>query len=700
MRSEVLNNLFTPVTRLKGIGPALGKTLSRVLPEGPGGSLPVVRDLLFHMPSGLIDRRATYPLNSCPSGVTATFVVMVEAHQPPPRRVGRKIPYRVLCSNDTGDITLVFFNASEDYIKQALPVGEMRAISGQTEIFDFRLQMTHPDVIAPAAQLEKVKTVEPVYPLTAGLTNRRLASIIRGALNHAPELPEWAPPETLKQHGWKSWKETLLATHAPHGEEDLSSASRVRERLAYDEILANQLYLALIRSRMDAKPGRAVKSTGALRKKLIEQLPFTLTKGQEQALAEIDGDMESGTRMVRLLQGDVGSGKTVVALLAALAAAENGLQTALMAPTEILARQHALTLSTLCKGLPVGITLLTGSIKGKSREVQLADIAAGRAHIVIGTHALFQEKVEFHDLALIVIDEQHRFGVAQRMAMSAKGEHPHLLHMTATPIPRSLTMTLYGDMDCTLLTEKPASRQAITTAVIPLSRISEVTEAISRALGKGEKIYWICPQIDDESTIAKDDAAAVELRHITFRTAFGESVGLVHGRMKAEEREEAMRRFAAGETRLLVATTVVEVGVDVPDATILIVEQAERFGLSQLHQLRGRVGRSDKASSCLLLYSDAAGEDARARLTILRETGDGFRIAEEDLAIRGGGELLGTRQSGIPRFRFTDLAVHQPLIIRAREEAKQILRKNRTLEGESGKALKLLLGLFGYEYGV
>jgi len=663
-----------------------------MLPEGPSGGLPIVRDLLFHLPSGLIDRRATYPLRAAPPGVTATFVVTVESHQPPSRG-RRKSPYRVLCSNDTGDLTLVFFNAAEDYITQALPVGQQRVVSGQTEHFEYRLQMTHPEVIAPLSELARVQTIEPVYPLTAGLTNRRLATLIRLALEQAPDMPEWIG----SGNKWQGWKASLLKAHAPQEAEDLLPMHPARARLAYDEILANQLYLALLRGRAQGRPGKIITPTEQLRGALKKQLPFTLTKGQEQAIMQIDADMQSGKRMVRLLQGDVGSGKTVVALLAALGMVENGLQCAIMAPTEVVARQHTQTLVRLCANLPVRIALLTGSVKGKAREALLADIENGGAQIIVGTHALFQEHVQFKSLGLIVIDEQHRFGVGQRMALSAKGEHPHLLHMTATPIPRSLAMTMYGDMDSTLLTEKPALRQPITTRVIPLSRMDQLMQAMQSALKRGEKIYWICPQIDDDSVVAREDVAAAEARHITFRAMFGAGVGMMHGRMKPDEREAAMQAFTQGSTRLLVATTVVEVGVDVSDATIIIIEQAERFGLSQLHQLRGRVGRGEKPSSCVLLYGRSAGEEAIQRLSVLRATDDGFLIAEEDLKLRGGGDLLGTRQTGVPQFRFTDLVLHAPLIAQAREEAAAIAKADPDLEKSS--AHRILLGLYGYEYG-
>jgi ATP-dependent DNA helicase RecG len=717
MRPESLFFLFSPVTRIKGVGGATAKALERLLPVATAQaerSVPIVRDLLFHLPVSLVDRSFSPSLRDVPpEGAVVTLVVNVDEHFPPKamRRGGRR-PYKVVCSNDTGDITLVFFNAREDYIAQALPVGKQRVVSGRTEYFDYRLQMTHPDVIAPVDQLEKVKKPEPVYPLTLGLTSRRIGKMVEGALEKLPVLPEWILPQTVSAQKWPAFKEALDAAHHPQADEDFLPTSHPRARLAYDEMLANQLHLAMLRAKMHRQPGTKIEGTGKLTSALKESLPFTLTAGQERVLKEISGDMASGHRMARLLQGDVGSGKTVVALFAILKAVEQGLQAALMVPTELIAGQHYDTIRRMLDGLGVEVALLTGSVKGKQREKILSRIASGEINIVIGTHALFQEHVEFKHLALAVIDEQHRFGVAQRMALLAKGDAPHVLHMTATPIPRSLTMMLYGDMECSLLTEKPAERQPITTRAIPLSRYDEVMERLKAALDRGEKAYWICPMIDEKyiegelELTPEQDIAAAELRHKEFKARFGDIVGLVHGRMKPAARHEQMQKFTEGDTRLLVATTVVEVGVDVRDATIMVIEKAERFGLAQLHQLRGRVGRGDKASACVLLYTE---ETAKAdmhtgqpsptahRLSVLRDTDDGFKIAEADLGLRGGGDLLGTRQSGLPRFVFMKLWAHQGLLTQARDDAAAFLKTDPDLAGERGQALRLLLQLFEYE---
>jgi len=997
MRPESLYFLFSPITRIKGIGTATAKSLARLLPpitERETPCVPLVRDLLFHLPVGIVDRRFTCPLREAPDGKVATFIVRVDEHQEPKR--GSKRPYRVLCSNTTGDITLVFFHAHGDYVKKSLPVGEERVISGKVEHYDFQLQMPHPDVIAPVSQLAEVQTIEPVYPLTVGLTSRRIHKIVSDALEKLPAIEEWAltlpsPLEgegadpalvageagegwsrrgynsvnvdnarelrtnstevekklwnilrnrqleqykfkrqqpigsyivdfvcldkmlvieldggqhadqkiydelrtkfleaqgyrvlrfwnnevieniegvydriyevittphpalratlSLKGRGnnWPSFKTALTLVHNPKCEEDLSSLSHARSRLAYDELLANQIHLAQLRQNMQRQSGEIISGTGELTEALRKSLPYTLTKGQEAALKDISADMASGHRMGRLLQGDVGSGKTIVALLAMLRAVEQGLQAALMVPTELIAQQHYEVISELLARIPsplegeggsrsepgeglsnrgydlpaidharelrknstevekkmwgilrnrqleqykfrrqqpigpyivdficqdkmlvvelegsqhaeqqsyderrtkfleskgyrvlrfwnneitenvegvydriyqdvstphpalratlplkgggIHTVLLTGSVKGKAREEVLQNIASGKAQIVIGTHALFQEKVEFKNLALVVIDEQHRFGVGQRMALSAKGNLPHILHMTATPIPRSLAMTLYGDMDCSYLREKPAGRKPITTRTIPAARYDDVQDRLKAALARGEKAYWICPLIESEEQGDKDIAAA-KSRFTEFKARFGSQVGLIHGRMKKDARDAEMQKFISGKTKLLVATTVIEVGIDVRDATIMVIEQAERFGLSQLHQLRGRVGRGEKPSACVLLYNEHSvmkpslfGDEisAATRLAILRETEDGFKISEEDLKLRGGGDLLGTRQSGATRFVFVDMQHHLPLLMQANEQAKMLIKNGLSAEHHT------LLQLFGWE---
>ncbi len=681
MRPEILFSLFAPVTALQGIGPRFAKLFERL-----AGAQ--VADLCWHLPGGLIDRRYAPKIADAEPGRVATITLRVGQHAAPhnPRQ-----PYRVFCSDDTGELTLVFFHAKPDYLAKILPEGEERVVSGKVELYDDRLQMTHPDHIGKLAELAALKSVEPVYPLTTGLTPKTVSKAVGAALERAPELPEWQDQALRRREGWPAWRTALATAHAPQGPEDLAPGTSARRRLAYDELLANQLALALVRHHQRSQRGRALGGDGRLRDKALTALPFALTASQQKTLAEITADMAREARMLRLLQGDVGSGKTVVALLAMLTAVEAGAQAALMAPTEILARQHYQTIAPLAEAAGVGIELLTGRGKGKERAAALARLADGTSGIAVGTHALFQEEVAFRDLALVVIDEQHRFGVHQRLTLAAKGQGVDVLVMTATPIPRTLVLTSYGDMEVSHLTEKPAGRQPIDTRAMPLERLGEVVGAIARALDQGAKVYWVCPLVEESEAV---DLAAAEDRYAELKARFGARVGLVHGRMKGKEKDAAMAAFAAGPVDLLVATTVIEVGVDVPRATVMVIEHAERFGLAQLHQLRGRIGRSTEKSTCLLLYQGPLGETARARIKILRETGDGFRIAEEDLRLRGAGELLGTRQSGFPEFRLADLAVHDDLLAIARDDARLILDKDPGLAGGRGQALKVLLYLF------
>jgi len=687
VRPAILNPLFAEVTDLKGVGPRLGKLFQKLC--GPH-----VVDLLWHLPVDIIDRSFRPKVADAPEGRIATLTVTVEQHQKPhnPRQ-----PYRVRCRDATGVLFLVFFHVKGDWLERQLPVGSTRIVSGKVERFNNQTQMTHPDHILDPAGLDAMKLIEPVYRLTAGLTLRMVQKAIEAALVRAPQFVEWCDTELIKRRAWPAWHDAVAAAHAPAGPDDLLPIHPARERLAYDELLANQLTIALLRARARKRAGRALAVKGELRQRVELALPFQLTGAQRRALAEIAADMAQPSRMNRLLQGDVGSGKTVVALLAMCDAVEAGGQAALMAPTEILARQHFATLTGLTRDSGITIELLTGREKGRTRTGFLERLASGEIQIAIGTHALFQEDVAFKDLALAVIDEQHRFGVEQRLQLAAKGKAIDILVMTATPIPRTLEMTAYGDLDSSRLDEKPAGRAKTTTSAVPVERIDEVIAAIRRALAKRAKIYWICPLIEESED---SDLQAAEARFSELFQTFGNRVGLVHGRMKGPERDRTMAEFTSGGIDLLVATTVIEVGVDVTDATIMVIEHAERFGLAQLHQLRGRIGRGDQPAACLLLYASPLSETAKQRLSILRETDDGFRIAEEDLRLRGAGEVLGTRQSGFAEFRLVDLAAHAELIPVAREEARLALARDAELESARGTALRTLLYLFARDAAV
>ncbi len=681
MRPESLFKLFAPVTSLPGVGPRLGKLVSTVAGDK-------VVDLLWHLPSGLIDRRYAPTIAEAVPGSIATLTVTVDSHAPPRTK---RLPYRVACTDGTGRITLVFFHAKDDYIAKILPPGETRVISGKIEKFGEELQMAHPDHIVTLAERERIQSVEPVYPLTEGLSLRVVAKAVTAALERIPDLPEWQDPAFLRKNLFPAWADAVRSGHAPTNADDLSLATPTRRRLAYDELLANQLALALIRQNLRELKGRALNGDGQLRAKIETALPYRLTYSQSEAIGEILADMGKPFRMHRLLQGDVGSGKTVVAVLAMVGAVEAGAQATLLAPTEILARQHFATIEPLARAAGIEAALLTGRDKGKGRDSILSGIADGRIGIVIGTHALIEKDVEFHDLALAVIDEQHRFGVHQRLALGAKGRAVDVLVMTATPIPRTLTLTVYGDMEVSRLTEKPAGRLPVDTRTVALDRLDEVVDALRRALATKARVYWVCPLVEESEIL---DVAAVEERHAHLAKLFGNRVGMVHGRMKAAEKDRVMAAFVSGDIDILVATTVIEVGVDVPEASVMVIEHAERFGLAQLHQLRGRIGRGSAKSTCLLLYAHALSEAARQRLAILRETEDGFRIAEEDLRLRGAGELLGTRQSGLPEFRMADLVQHADLMEAARDDTRLILARDKDLEGPRGPALRALLYLF------
>jgi ATP-dependent DNA helicase RecG len=699
LRPSILDPLFAPARALPGIGPKMAPLIEKLLGT-PEREARVV-DLLFHLPQGGVARKLMGSISEAPTGEPVTIGVTVVAHRPAQIGSGKR-PHRVLVEDASGDISLVFFGMPRARVEKMLPLGSHRYITGRIDLWDGTRQMVHPSRIVDEAGLAELPAVEPVYGATEGLTSRAINKLAVAALDRLPVLPEWQDPAWLERNRLPAFADALRLEHRPEeappkAEDPLQPppATPSRKRLAYDELLASQLALALLRARQRRKAGRVNAGDGTLSARIEAALPFALTGAQARAVAEIRADLATPRRMLRLLQGDVGSGKTAVALLAMASAVEAGRQAALMAPTEILARQHFERLQPLAGGLR--LRLMTGRDRAAERKATLAALAAGEIDILVGTHALFQEAVTFRDLGLAVVDEQHRFGVHQRLALGAKGEAVDFLVMTATPIPRTLALTFFGDMDVSILDEKPAGRQPIRTITLPTERIDEVVAGLARAIAGGERVYWICPLVEESEFI---DLAAAAERFDDLKQHFGDSVGLIHGKMPGPEKDAAMARFAAGETKLLVSTTVVEVGVDVPEATIMVIEHAERFGLAQLHQLRGRVGRGSKASSCLLLYRGPLGQVSRARLEMMRESEDGFRIAEADLKLRGEGEVLGTRQSGLAAFRLARLESDGALLEAARDDARMIVERDPGLGSPRGQALRVLLYLFEREAAI
>ncbi|MFA7307251.1 MAG: ATP-dependent DNA helicase RecG [Hyphomicrobium sp.] len=692
MRPSFLNPLFASAQTIAGIGPRLILLLKKCLALPPGVTEPRVVDMLWHMPTGVIDRRAEPQLASAVPGSIVTLQLRVLKHKPPPRG-NRKAPYKVTCEDDTARIDLVFFHAERKFIENQLPEGEVRFVSGRIERYGEVLQMAHPDYIVSPDARDDLPMLEPVYPLTAGLSGKIMVKAARQAIDRVPDVPEWQEPRWLEARGWPNFKTALNRVHRPVDAQDVSNGAGPWQRLAYDELLAGQLAFALVRQNLKAERGRRLSGDGNLRRKIADALPFTLTGSQQIALAEISDDLAAPHRMLRLLQGDVGSGKTVVALLTMAVAIEAGAQAALMAPTEVLARQHLETIAPLADAAGLRVALLTGREKGKARDAILERLASGDIDILIGTHALFQSDVVFNDLALAVIDEQHRFGVHQRLALQAKGANndTNVLVMTATPIPRTLLMTHYGDLDVSKLTEKPAGRKPITTKALPLESLERLIERIRAQLAEGAQVYWVCPLIESSELT---DLAAAEERFAHLRQIFGDGVGLLHGALSGKEKDETMAAFAEGAINILVATTVIEVGVNVPNANIMVIEHAERFGLAQLHQLRGRVGRGSRESFCMLVYKAPLGETAGKRLKMMEETEDGFQIAEKDLELRGGGEILGARQSGAPGFRVAEVPGYDTLLAAASDDAALVLGNDPNLTSPRGQALRTLLYVF------
>jgi|CXWL01.1.fsa_nt_gi ATP-dependent DNA helicase RecG len=681
--SAILAALLAPARAPKG---ARRETMALIAKVAGG---PLVRDLVFLAPNSAIDRRNRVPIAETRDGEIATIEAEVDGHMP----AFKNIPYRIRLRDETGFLSVAYFRGSDEMFKRMWPVGQTRLVSGVVTFYDGMRQMLHPDHVVDPEKGEAPPPVEPIYPLTQGLPGRTLQRAIGAALDTVPDMPEWLEATTVKANHWPGFRAALEKLHRPETPDDVSPESLFRTRLAYDELFARQCALRLRRSHRRKEPGRAIVGDGRLGGKLLASLGFAPTRAQARSTEEIYADMGEPAPMLRLLQGDVGSGKTLVAALAMARAAEAGLQSALMAPTDLLARQHGATLEPMLDAAGVSMAVLTGRDKGRDRKALLARLTAGELSVVIGTHALFQDEVSFRDLGLIVIDEQHRFGVSDRMRMVAKGFAPHVLVMSATPIPRTLALSIHGDMDISVLDEKPPGRMPIRTATMPTSRMSEVIDAIADASARGERAYWVCPLIEESEAI---DLAAVQDRYEQLKERFGAGVEIVHGRMSPTAREAAMDRFRSGEAFLMVATTVIEVGVNVTEASIMVIEHAERFGLAQLHQLRGRVGRGDKQGSCVLLWRPPLGESAKARLDAVRRNDDGFAIAEIDFKMRGAGDVLGTQQSGLPPFRLVDPETHAKMLGAADQEARLAIERDSEMLTPRGEAIRLALALFGY----
>ncbi|MDA9207678.1 ATP-dependent DNA helicase RecG [Octadecabacter sp.] len=680
-RPEVLWPLFSALEKLDGIGPKSAQALVNAHIEKP-------RDLLFTLPHSGVDRSRRASVLEVQAPAVCTVEVTVGKHNTPS---GRGRPYRVTVEDDKTTFQLVFFRSHGEYLQKKLPTGQRRVVSGKVEMFDGVGQMVHPDHILTPDEASKIPAFEPVYPLTGTITQKAMFKATAGILGELPKLDEWIDPPLVAREGWPNWQEALEQAHRPTSSAQVAPTDKSRQRLAYDEVFAHQLTLALARAQQRRAKGRMTSGDGGKQRKVLAALEFSPTGAQTRAIAEIATDMAQPHRMNRLLQGDVGSGKTLVALMALLNAVEAGGQSVMMAPTGILAQQHLDGLRPLAAKAGVVLELLTGRDKGAERKKKLDALARGDIHILVGTHAVFQKDVVFSDLRLAIIDEQHRFGVAQRMELGAKGAAVDVLVMTATPIPRSLALAQYGDMDVSILDEKPPGRTAVTTALVATSKMDQVVDRLRAAVAEGRQCYWVCPLVEESEV---SDMTAAEERFKRLRAALGEGVvGLVHGQMPPSEKDAAMARFVAGETKVLVATTVIEVGVNVPNASIMVIERAESFGLAQLHQLRGRVGRGATQSTCLLMYQAPLSETGQKRLGIMRETEDGFRISEEDLAMRGAGDVIGTAQSGLPRFRIADLERQTSLMALAQSDARNLLLDDPTLETERGQAVRVLLWL-------
>ena len=679
MRDPILFPFYNDLSSLPGVGPKLRPALARLV----GGETWL--DLIFHLPTSWIDRRNRATIDEVQVGEIATITGTVDKID----HARMKFPARIRLRDDTGFITLAYFHANRQWLEKTFEIGKTVIASGKIGDFQGGRQIVHPDHVLSPDKDDELPEVESVYPMTANITPRQIRKFMSAALDGTPDLDEWIDPHLMKRNNWPSFKQALLRLHQPKVY-DPDGFETARQRLAYDEALAREMAMGQARLARERRHSRPIPRAVGVEKQIVDALPFRPTRAQMDAYKDVATDMGRPIPMRRMIQGDVGSGKTLVAALAAAQVSADGGITAFMSPTEILARQQAEAIGRFLAPVGIRVAALTGRDKGAAREAILNDVRAGKIQVLSGTQALYQSDVDLPELSLVVIDEQHRFGVADRLKLTAKGASPHMLVMSATPIPRTMALAVHGDLDISVIGEKPANRQEVVTAAVPDTRIDDVIQAVSRAVDRGERAFWICPAVDSEDA---GDASAIQRRDV-LAGYVNAPVELVHGRMPAQDRDAALEKLRTGEAPILVATTVIEVGVDVPEATIMVIEHAEKFGLAQLHQLRGRVGRGEKASSCLLLYQSPLTESGKERLDTLRKTTDGFEIAEADFRLRGPGDLLGLRQSGLPAFRVLELARDANLIETARTDAKSVLMADPTLVGPRGVAVRRARDLF------
>jgi len=689
LSSSYRDPLQTPIQYVKGVGPILSSLLERK-------GIRTVEEALYFLPRTYEDRRHLKKVSELKPGERQSGLGEVRScglvyYSNSKRRI-----FEVVVGDETGEVRLKWFRGNERSLFYRFRKGTKLLFTGETRWFNHQKVMIHPDVEVIGEEGEKdflhFKRIVPIYSETEGLPQRTLRRILRNVLDrYASHLSSPIPADILRRQKLIDFREAFERVHFPPDEEPMEALLQHRSeghrRIVFDELFFLQLGLALKKKDRELETGISFKGNGNLTERFLSHLPFRLTRAQERVFQEIREDMERPTPMNRLIQGDVGSGKTIVAFMACLVALECGYQASVMAPTEVLAEQHWRTLRPWAELLGMRIELLTGSIKGMEKESLYESVRRGAIDLLIGTHALIQEAVEFHRLGLAVIDEQHKFGVLQRAMLRKKGVNPDILVMTATPIPRTLAMTVYGDLDLSILDEMPPGRKPVETRYYPDSSRPRVYEIVREEIRKGRQAFFVCPLVEESEKLDLKDATKMA-EHLQ-REAFPEvRVGLLHGRMGSEEKESVMKAFQEGQIQILVSTTVIEVGVDVPNASVMVVEHAERFGLSQLHQLRGRIGRGEHPSTCLLLTPHGISKEARARLRALVKTQDGFRIAEEDLTLRGPGEFWGTRQSGFPDLRAVHLVRDTPLLIEARKEAFRLVSEDPDLSNSDHRGLR------------